>query len=52
MGDYHVTYREGQMTLSEPQFQEISPEKRKDSMFALLGIIALALIIVFMFSHG
>ena len=50
-GDYLVTYREGQMTtLPETQFQKISREKRKDSMFVLLGIIALAWIIVFIIS--
>jgi len=37
-------------TLPETQFQEISREKRKDSMFVLLGIIALAWIIVFIIS--
>ena len=39
-------------TLPEPQFQEISREKREGSMFVLLGITVLAFIIVFMFSHG
>jgi|GEM_PF-1559249 len=37
-------------TLPETQFQKISREKRKDSMFVLLGIIALAWIIVFIIS--
>jgi len=41
----------GQMTtLSETQFQEIRREKRKDSMFVLLGIVVLAWIIVFIIS--
>ena len=37
-------------TLPETQLQEISREKRKDSMFVLLGIIVLAWLIVFIIS--
>src|SRR6516165_5620455 len=41
----------GQMTtLPETKFQEIRREKRKDSMFVLLGIVVLAWIIVFIIS--
>lgn len=37
-------------TLPETKFQEIRREKRKDSMFVLLGIIVLAWLIVFIIS--
>jgi hypothetical protein len=50
-GGYYASHGEGQMkTLPENPFQEISREKRKDSIFVLLGIIALAWIIMFIIS--
>jgi hypothetical protein len=49
-GRWRTVAAQPEWRVPQTQFQEISREKHKDSMFVLLGIIALALIIVFMFS--